>query len=106
MNNFYKLIFVLFDKNYYHLIVIFDKNMNLLRYCKPFKFKGERVEYCTGLIVETDRIIMTYSIWDCTTYISTYNHNNLPHFTNFIETQEMSLIDQIRDENLLKLTGE
>ena len=46
----------------YHLISVFDIDMNLLRYSSPFKFKGDPVEYCIGLIVEDDRVLMSYSV--------------------------------------------
>jgi hypothetical protein len=60
-------------RHYYHLIVVFDKNMNLLRYSAPFKFEGTCIEYCIGLIVEDSRVIMTYSNWDRTTKIGLYD---------------------------------
>ena len=60
-------------RHYYHLIVVFDKNMNLLRYSAPFKFEDICIEYCLGLIVDDDRLILTYSNWDRTTKIGVYN---------------------------------
>jgi hypothetical protein len=60
-------------RHYYHFIVVFDKNMNLLRYSAPFKFEDECIEYCIGLIIETDRVIATYSTMDRTTKIALYD---------------------------------
>jgi tetratricopeptide (TPR) repeat protein len=60
-------------RHYYHVIVVFDKNMNLLRYSAPFKFEDICIEYCLGLIVEDSRVIMSYSTMDRTTKIATYN---------------------------------
>ena len=60
-------------RHYYHVVVVFDKNMNLLRYSAPFKFEGICIEYCLGLIVEDSRVIMSYSTMDKTTKIATYN---------------------------------
>lgn len=60
---------------YYHLITVFDKNMNLLKYSAPFKFEGEPIEYCLSIIVETDTVIINYSIWDRTTKIAYYDKN-------------------------------
>ena len=62
-------------RHYYHVVVVFDKNMNLLRYSAPFKFEDVCIEYCLGLIVEDSRIIMSYSTMDRTTKIATYNKN-------------------------------
>ena len=60
-------------RHYYHMLVIFNNDLNLLRYSAPFKFEKECIEYCIGLIVEDERIIMTYSTWDRTTKIGIYD---------------------------------
>jgi hypothetical protein len=62
-------------RHYYHHIVVFDNDMNLLRYSAPFKFEGEPIEYCLGIIVEDENVIMTYSTWDRTSKIAIYNKN-------------------------------
>ena len=67
-------------RHYYHCLVVFDNSMSLKRYSAPFKFKGEPIEYCIGLVVEEDQVIMTYSCWDRTTQLAVYNKsyiNNL-----------------------------
>jgi len=60
-------------RHYYHLIVVFDANMNLLRYSAPFKFEGEPIEYCLSIVVEDERVLMNYSTWDRTTRIGIYD---------------------------------
>lgn len=60
-------------RHYYHVISIFDENMNLLRYSAPFKFEGEPIEYCLSIVVEDDRVIINYSAWDRTTRIGVYD---------------------------------
>ena len=60
-------------REYYHIFSIFDKELNLLRYSYPFKFEGEKIEYCLSLIVEKDKIICSYSTWDRTTKIAIYD---------------------------------
>ena len=60
-------------RHYYHCLAVFDNNMILKRYSAPFKFKGEPIEYCIGLIVEEDRVLMTYSCWDRTTQLAVYD---------------------------------
>jgi tetratricopeptide (TPR) repeat protein len=62
-------------RHYYHHIVVFDNDMNLLRYSAPFKFEGDPIEYCLGIIVEDENVIMTYSTWDRTSKIAIYNKN-------------------------------
>ena len=58
---------------YYHMFVKFDENMKLLGYTCPFKFSKEPIEYCCGIIVEKERIIVSHSIWDRESYIKCYN---------------------------------
>jgi hypothetical protein len=60
-------------RHYYHIISVFDSNMNLLRYSAPFKFEGEPIEYCLSIVVEDERVILNYSVWDRTTKIAIYN---------------------------------
>lgn len=60
-------------RHYYHVISVFDKNMNLLRYSAPFKFEGEPIEYCLSIVVEHDIVIINYSTWDRTTRIGIYD---------------------------------
>lgn len=59
-------------RQYYHLIVVFDNNMNLKLYSAPFKFENEPIEYCLGLVVESEKIIMSYSTWDRSTKLALY----------------------------------
>jgi len=60
-------------RHYYHLFVIFDEKMKLLRYSAPFKFEGEPIEYCVGLIVEPERVVIPYSVWDRTSRIAVFD---------------------------------
>ena len=60
-------------RHYYHIITIFDSNMNLLRYSAPFKFEGDPIEYCLSIIVEDERVLINYSTWDRTTRIGIYD---------------------------------
>jgi len=60
-------------RHYYHMIVVFDENMQLLRYSAPFKFEGEPIEYCLSVVVEDDNILMNFSSWDRTTKIGVYD---------------------------------
>ena len=60
-------------RHYYHMLAVFDENMKLLRYSAPFKFEGEPIEYSLGIVVEDDRVLITYSNWDRTTRIGVYD---------------------------------
>jgi hypothetical protein len=72
--------------NYQHFFVVFDLNMNLLRYSELFKLENQSIEFCMGLIIENDTVILSYSIMDTSTKISTYSidyiNNNLLWYEN------------------------
>jgi hypothetical protein len=60
-------------RHYYHVISVFDSQMNLLRYSAPFKFEGEPIEYCLSIVVEDEQVLINYSTWDRTTRIGVYD---------------------------------
>ena len=49
---------------YYHMFVIFDKHMTLLRFSKPFRFEDIEIEFCLGFVINDTEIIISYSIMD------------------------------------------
>lgn len=60
-------------RHYYHMIIVFDSNMILLRYSAPFKFEKDPIEYCLSIVVEDELVLMNYSTWDRTTRIGVYD---------------------------------
>jgi tetratricopeptide (TPR) repeat protein len=60
-------------RHYYHMLVVFDESLNLLRYSAPFKFQGESIEYSLSIVVEDERVLINYSTWDRTTKIGVYD---------------------------------
>jgi len=58
---------------YYHVIVVFDNDMNLLRYTPPFKLDNTPVEFTLSIIVEDDKVIIPYSKWDRENIIGIYS---------------------------------
>ena len=61
-------------REYYHFFAILDKEtMKINRWSYLFKYEGEKIEYSLGLIVEEDRIIVSYSKWDSCPCIAVYN---------------------------------
>jgi len=61
-------------RHYYHMFAVFDLDMNLQKYSAPFKFEGvDPIEYCVGIMVEDDRVIVPYSTWDRSTKLAIYD---------------------------------
>ena len=70
-------------RHYYHIISVFNADMQLLRYSAPFKFNTEPIEYCLSLIVEDERVLMNYSTWDRTTRIGIYDKKYIDSITKY-----------------------
>ncbi len=62
-------------RNYYHLFIVLDKNtLELKNYSKLFTFDPHvNVEFCLGLIIEDDRIVVSHSNEDRTSKIKIYD---------------------------------
>jgi tetratricopeptide (TPR) repeat protein len=70
-------------RHYYHIISVFNADMQLLRYSAPFKFEGDPIEYCLSLIVEDERVLINYSTWDRTTRIGIYDKKYIDSITKY-----------------------
>ena len=58
---------------YTHALAVFDPQMNLKRYTLPFKFtRGSSIEYCVGIVVEKERILLSHSVMDREAYVRAY----------------------------------
>jgi hypothetical protein len=57
-------------RHYYHILVVLNANdLSYKKHSIPFKFSGEPIEYCLGLVIESNRFIMSYSTMDRTSHI-------------------------------------
>jgi hypothetical protein len=60
--------------NYTHFFVVFDVNMNLIKFSNHFKFEGHKIEFCIGLHIEEDgTFLIPYSINDMISKLGIYN---------------------------------
>lgn len=65
-------------RRYYHAIVILDyKTLKFKQMSNLFKFdKKQSIEYCLGIIVNDDEILMSYSIFDNSSYVGKYKRDD------------------------------
>lgn len=63
--------------DYQHCFAVFDLQMNLLRFSEMFKLGGCKVEFCTGLIVKGDKVILSYSLLDIESKVSVYSMDTI-----------------------------
>jgi hypothetical protein len=70
-------------RHYYHFFAVFDKHMNFLRHSAPFKFEGICIEYCLGLVVEEERVLVSYSTMDRTTTVAVYSKSYIDELVKY-----------------------
>lgn len=72
-------------KIYLHYLVVFDKNMKLLGYSKPFNFENKLIEYCLGMELSLkNNFIITYSTLDSSTKLVVFSPNYVNSLINYI----------------------
>lgn len=71
------------ERWYYNVLTVFDKEYNLKRYSAPFKLEKHRIEFCLGLVVEKERILISYSSNDGSSKIGIYNKEYIDNILEF-----------------------
>jgi hypothetical protein len=57
-------------RHYYNILVVLNaSDMSYKKHSIPFKFSGEPIEYCLGLVIESNRFIMSFSSMDKTSRV-------------------------------------
>jgi hypothetical protein len=65
-------------RHYYHCFVVLDaETLAVKRHSTLFKLEGEKIEYALGLVVEPERILISYSKWDAETVLAVYDRKTL-----------------------------
>ena len=49
---------------YTHKVVIYGPNFDILGVSHKFIFEGARVEFCGGIAILNDSVILSYGVWD------------------------------------------
>lgn len=57
-------------RHYYNILVVLNaSDLSYKKHSIPFKFSGEPIEYCLGLVIESSRFIMSFSSMDRTSRV-------------------------------------
>jgi hypothetical protein len=70
------------DAIYYHRILFWDKNFNLLKSSNKFSIMGGHVEFCVGLTIHKENMIMTFGFQDNAAYLLKFDESVLEEFLN------------------------
>ncbi len=68
-------------RQYYHCFVVLDaETLSVKRHSILFKLEGEKIEYALGLVVEEQRILISFSKWDAESIVCEYDRKTLEDF--------------------------
>jgi hypothetical protein len=70
------------DAIYYHRVLFWDKNFNLLKSSNKFSIMGGHVEFCVGLAIHKENMIMTFGFQDNAAYLLKFDESVLEEFLN------------------------
>ena len=70
------------DAVYYHRVLFWDKDFNLQKWSKKFFIMGGHVEFCIGLTIHNDSMLMTFGFQDNAAYLLKFDENVLEEFLN------------------------
>lgn len=70
-----------FNRSYYkHRFVLYNKNFNLLRASKQFTFFDGSTEFGNGIVLDNDRLFISFGLQDTGAFICSTNINNIMEF--------------------------
>lgn len=70
------------DAVYYHRVLFWDKTFNLQKWSKKFFIMGGHVEFCVGLTIHNDNMLMTFGFQDNAAYLLKFDESVLEEFLN------------------------
>jgi hypothetical protein len=56
-------------KHYFHRFVVWDKNWNIIKTSKIFSFLNGHIEFCAGVAVHGDQLLITFGFQDNSAFI-------------------------------------
>lgn len=70
------------DAVYYHRIILWDKNWNMIKWSKEFSLMSGHVEFCVGLSQKDNDLLMTFGFQDNAAYLLKFPENLIEEFLN------------------------
>jgi hypothetical protein len=70
------------DGKYYHRFVIWDKDWNIVKLTTPFQFLTGQIEFCCGLAVHNNNLLITFGFQDNAAFLLKMPINILEQLTN------------------------
>jgi hypothetical protein len=57
------------NATYRHSFIVWDKNWNILKYGAPFAFLDSEIEFCAGMCLKDDNILISFGVTDNSAYL-------------------------------------
>lgn len=54
---------------YRHVLIVWDRDWNVIKYGEPFSFLDNRIEFCCGMVLQPHRALVTFGIQDNAAYV-------------------------------------
>lgn len=70
------------DADYFHRIVVWDKQWNVVAITREFNFTSTRIEFCCGAAVHGDHVLFSFGCQDTLAYVLKMPVNVLEEFVN------------------------
>lgn len=70
------------DARYYHRIILWDKNWNIVKYSNEFSLMDGHVEFCVGLTKYKEDFLITFGFQDNAAYLLKFSEKVLEDFLN------------------------
>jgi hypothetical protein len=65
-------------RQYYHLFIIIDYDtLEIKKISNLFTFEQNKIEYALGLIIEKEKILISYTTWDRNPKIGVYDKQSI-----------------------------
>lgn len=68
------------DAVYYHRIIYWDKDFNIIKWSNKFSIMGGHVEFCIGLAIHKENMLMTFGFQDNAAYLLKFSETVLEEF--------------------------
>lgn len=89
------------DGQYYHRIIVWDNEWNVVKYSEDFKFLGANIEFCCGMTIKDDSFLITFGFQDTTSFLLTIPCDFVDNMLGFSDKPTNHNEPQVIAENLV-----
>ena len=80
------------DAHYYHRIIVWDKDWNIIKHSDAFKFIDANIEFCCGLTHIQDKFLITFGYQDTTAFMLEITEQFLQNFIDGVIFEDKDFV--------------